>query len=174
MSVHFAVSRHNGRPHYGCEDRWRWFTLPFGPDLSFPLQRLHWVSFSSSGKAFITIIPISCCHGNTLWYVIIYFLYPPLKHSLSSNDIGALSEHYKHCVHKEWLLGVWLYRFFNGQSKFASMSATLSVQQMWGANVLARWPEAVCALVIQSKLTWIKLLRVELLSNRIIIFPFQT
>lgn len=69
--MHFTVSRHSGRPHYGRGDTWRWFTPPFGPDLSLPLQRLHWVS----GKAFIAIIPVSRCHGNTLCYVILNFFF---------------------------------------------------------------------------------------------------
>ena len=73
LSALCGVSWHSGRPHYGPEDTWRWFTPPSGPDLSLPQQRLHWVSFSSSEKAFITIIPIRHFHGNTPCYVISYF-----------------------------------------------------------------------------------------------------
>lgn len=119
-----AISGHSGRPHYGRGDTWRWFT-PFVPDLSLPLQRLHWVW----GKAFTAIIPVSHCHGNTVCYVTLRFFFisssggraprPPHSSSLRECD--------KHCIQTVWRL-----------VKCVSMSTAGSLKQMWGTNGMAR------------------------------------
>lgn len=132
----------------GCEDTWRWFSPPFGPDLSLPLWRLHRVSFSSTEKAFLTIIPVFHRHGNTLCYVILYFSFiSSTRAERPTSPRCPLGQRDKRCVQIEWLLEVWLYRFLDDWS---NVSAAGSVKQMWGTNGLARRP----SLLVEAVVHW--------------------
>lgn len=91
-----AISGHSRTPHYGRRDTWRWFT-PFVPDLSLPLQRLHWVW----GKAFTAIIPVSRCHGNTVCYVTLHFFHFLIWRKGSSPSLQQLSKRVSQALHPD-------------------------------------------------------------------------